>query len=121
MWQVTSIENLQTGDITEANGELYYMFQRTVIVLYYKRPDTTDGMARYIAHFDLTEPDSIGMGPFRYYSTGEGNLANQEKIVPLGSLNKFGIYESYTTFSLQQSKLKITLTSDYARIELRKY
>jgi hypothetical protein len=121
MWQVTSIENLTTGDISKANGELYYMFQRTTVVLYYKRPDTTEGMARYITHFDLTEPDSIGMGPFRYYSTGEGNLASQEKIVPLGSLNKFGIYQDYTTFSLQQSKQKMTLTSDYARIELRKY
>ena len=97
------------------------MFQRTMVLLYYKRPNTSEDMARYIAHFDLSESDSIGMGDFRIYTTGEGNLINRETKVPLGSLKKFGIYQEYTTFHLQQSKQRMTLTSDKARIELRKY
>ena len=121
VWQVTSIEDLTTEEVTEAQGELYYMFQRTMVALYYKLPNTTENMARYIAHFDLSESDSIGMGDFRYYTTGEGNLINRETKVPLGSLKKFGIYQEYTTFHLQQSKQRMTLTSDKARIELRKY
>ena len=92
-----------------------------MVLLYYKRPNTTENMARYIAHFDLSESDSIGMGDFRYYTTGEGNLINRETKVPLWSLKKFGIYQEYTTFHLQQSKQRMTLTSDKARIELRKY
>ena len=121
VWQVTSVEDLATEEVTEAQGELYYMFQRTMVLLYYKRPNTSEDMARYIAHFDLSNSNSISMGDFRIYTTGEGNLINGETKVPQGNLKKFGIYQDYTTFHLQQSKQKMTLTSDKARIELRKY
>ena len=33
MWQVTSVENLSTGDVVEVKGRLYYSFQRTVVML----------------------------------------------------------------------------------------
>lgn len=120
VWQITSIENLSTNEITEAQGDLYYMFQRTMVMLCHKY-QTPETMSRVIAHFDFIEPDSIGMGDFRVYTTGEGNNVNDEVKVSVSSLNKFGIFQNYTTFHLQQSKQKMTLTSDYSRIELRKY
>ena len=120
VWQVTSIENLSTNEITEIPGDLYYMFQRTMVMLC-QNYETPESMSRVIAHFDFIEPDSIGMGGFRVYTTGEGANIHKENKVTIKSLNKFGIYQDYTTFHLVQSKQRMTLTSDSARIELRKY
>ena len=120
VWQITSVEKFSTNEITETQGNLYYMFQRSMVMLCHKY-ETPESMSRVIAHFDLIEPDSIGMGNFRVYTTGEGNNINNETKVSVKSLNKFGIFQEYTTFHLQQSKQKMTLTSDSARIELRKY
>lgn len=120
VWQVTLIENLSKNETTEVRGDLYYMFQRTMVMLC-QNHKTPESMSRVIAQFDFIEPDSIGMGNFRVYTTGEGNNINNETKVLVSSLNKFGIYQDYTTFHLQQSKQKMTLTSNCARIELRKY
>jgi hypothetical protein len=79
-----------------------------------------ESMPSYISHFNLVG-DSIEMGIFRYYSTGEGNNIDREVEVPLSSLHKFGIYKDYTMFHLQQSKRNLILTSDSACIVLRKY
>ena len=120
MWQVTSVEEFSTGEITEAEGRLYYSFQRSMVMLGYKKPTIPVGqmMQHYIAHFDLST-DSIEMGDFRIYSpTG---VIEQETKVPLNDLYKFGLYQDYTTFHMQLSQRKLILTSNEARIILRKY
>lgn len=121
MWQVTSVEKLPEGDIVEAQGQLYYMFQRSMVQLGYKPLNSPQSMRRYIAHFDLIGEDSIGMGYFRMRTTGEGDFVNQEIKIPLDSLRKFGLYDDHTTFSKFQSNQKLILTSDSACIVLRRY
>ena len=121
VWQVTSVERLSTGEVTEPTGELYYMFQRSMVMLGHKLLEVPESMTRYIAHFDLVNEDSIGMGDFRNYTTGEGDFVNQESKIPLGSLHRFGLYQEYTMFSMQRSKQELILTSDRARVTLRKY
>ena len=120
VWQVTLIEKLSTGEVTEPAGDLYYMFQRSMVMLG-QRSTVPGSMKRYIAHFDFVGSDSLGMGDFRHYSTGEGNQIDKEEKVPLPSLRKFGLFQNYTTFYMKQSRHKLILTSDSARIELRKY
>ena len=121
VWQVTSIEKLSTGEVTEPAGDLYYMFQRSMVMLGRRSLTVPESMVRYIAHFDFVGSDSLGMGDFRHYSTGEGNQIDKEEKVPLPSLRKFGLFQDYTTFYMEQSSHKLILTSDSARIELRKY
>ena len=79
---------------------------------------------RLIEHhksFDIVASDSIKMGGFRIHSTGEGEQMNKEKEVAVESLRKFGLYQDYTTFYMEQSKQKLILTSDSALVELRRY
>lgn len=121
MWQVTSVERFSTGEVTEAHGELYYMFQRTMVSLCFNYIDIPESTASYIAHFDILASDSIGMGDFRHSTTGEGNFVNQETKVRIEQLNKFGLYQDYTIFSKQLSRNRLVLTSDSARIVMRRY
>lgn len=121
MWQVVLIEKKSTSKVSEAKGELYYMFQRSMVQLCYKDHNVPEAMTRYIAHFDIIASDSIKMGGFRIHSTGEGEQMNKEKEVAVESLRKFGLYQDYTTFYMEQSKQKLILTSDSALIELRRY
>ena len=121
VWQVTSVERLSTGEVTEPAGDLYYMFQRSMVMLRQRSLTVPEDMERYIAHFDFVGSDSLGMGDFREYTTGEGNYVNQESKIPLGSLHKFGLYQDYTMFHMLQSKQNLILTSDSARVALRKY
>lgn len=121
MWQVISVERFATGEVTEAQGLLYCMFQRNMVSLCYKQINVPEIMIHYISHFDFVAQDSIGMGYFRKYTTGEGSLVEDEIKIPLNKLNKFGIYQDYTIFRMNQSKQKLVLTSDSACITLRKY
>lgn len=121
MWQVMSVERFSTGEVTESQGKLYYSFQRTMVMLSDIDLEIPNRLKRYIAHFDLVAPDSIGMGYFRIRTTGEGDLVEQEDTVELETLNKFGIYQNYTTFHMAQNKQKLVLTSDSACLVLRKY
>lgn len=121
LWQVTSVERFSTGEITEAQGQLYYSFQRTMVMLSDVDLDIPNKLKRYIAHFDLLASDSIGMGDFRIRTTGEGDFVHQETPIELELLHKFGLYRDYTTFHMEQSKQKLILTSDSACIVLRKY
>lgn len=120
MWQVTFVERLSTGKVSEPQGALYYMFQRGMVALCVKHQGSSGGMTRYIAHFDLLK-DSIGMGDFRYYTTGEGGFVNDEKKVPIDRLERFGIYQDYTVFHMKQSKQKLILTSDSSRVVFCRY
>ncbi len=115
MWQVTSIERKSNEEVKDAQGQLYYLFQRSVVMLGHKLPSEL-GIADYnIAHVDCIGKDSIAMGPFRKA------YAIPETKVLVDSLLKFGLYQDYTIFHLMQTRQKLILTSDSARIELRKY
>lgn len=121
IWQVVSVERKSTGKVTEAKGKLYYMFQRSMVQLCKKPLNVPESMIRYIARFDLMEPDSVGMGDFRLYTTGEGNFVNDEEIIPIENLYEFGIFQDYTMFHMQQSKQNLILESDSVCVLLRKY
>lgn len=121
IWQVISIEEKATNQIIEPQGTLYYQFQRTLVSLCYNYLDVPEKLTNVIAHFDRISPDSIGMGDFRVSTTGEGDNVNKEIKVSVSSLSKFGIYQDYTVFHLLQSKQKMILSSDSARIILRRY
>ena len=121
MWQVTSIYDFSTDETINPKGTLYYLFQRSMVSLCYNHLDIPERIDEFIAHFDLMGSDSIGMGDFRYSTSGEGDKVNKETKVPISSLIRFGIYQDYTIFHMQQSKKKMVLTSDSACIVLRKY
>ena len=115
-WQVTQVENTLTGESSETKGDLYYSFQRSMVMLNYKSPTKPSGMmmTQYLTTFDLST-DSITMGDFRI------NMEYDKK-VDLEALHKFGIYDEYTTFAWNIEKNQtLILTSDKARITLRKY
>lgn len=121
LWQIISVEKLATNEVIEAQGELYYAFQRNMVALCHKQINVPEVIERYIAHFDLFETDSVGMGDFRFSTSGEGDKNNQETKVPLDYLHRFGLYQDYTIFHMQQLKGKMILTSDSACIVLRMY
>lgn len=122
LWQVTSVENKATGEITEAQGELYYSFQRNMVMLGYKSSDRPTGViiigenttTYYVSEFNL-EDNYILMGDFRIYMY-------YDKKVPLEKLEKFGIYDEYTTFSIERtSKNSLVFESEKSRIIMRRY
>lgn len=121
IWQVTSIERKMTNEIIEPHGTIYYLFQRSMVSLCYNYLDIPERFSNVIAHFELISPDSIGMGGFRVYTTGEGDNVNQEVEVSISSLNDWGIYQDYTIFHMQQYRQKMIFTSDSACIIMRKY
>ena len=121
VWQVTSVERLSTGEVAEPAGDLYYMFQRSMVMLGRRSLTGPESMVRYIAHFDFVGSDSLGMGDFKFFSTGEGNQIDKEEAVPLSSLRKFGLFQDYTTFYMEQYSHQLILISDSARVVMRKY
>ena len=85
-------------------------------MLNYKSPTKPSGqmMTQYITTFDLST-DSITMGDFRI------NMEYDKKVA-IEALHKFGIYDEHTTFAWDiEKKHTLILTSDKARITLRKY
>ena len=52
-WQVSTIENKETGDITYCNGDTYYSFQRELVLVSYILPHRPVGQMKenHIAHF----------------------------------------------------------------------
>lgn len=116
LWQVTRVEDKTTGESTEAQGELYYSFQRNMVILGYNAPDKPTGlmMTQYASEFYLNS-DSLEIGDFRIY-------LEYNKKAPLDKLKKFGIHSEHTNFHIDKSrKGHMTLESDKARVELRKY
>ena len=115
-WQVSSIEYRSTGEKTFPEGEAYYAFQRHMIQLSHIGPDKVEGYepACYLSYF-IHEGDSLHTGPFRVYH-------EEDIIVPLSDLKKFGIYAQETAFKIEDTKSnRLILTSDSATITLRKY
>lgn len=116
-WQAQTIEKLETSEITHCNNEVFYAFQRHLVQLTQIGPSHVMGQmgARYHANFDWAN-DSISIGDFHEY-----DLYGSKKQVPLSELKKFGIFQNHTTFHIELSKNRLTLTSDSARIVFRKY
>jgi hypothetical protein len=115
-WQVTSIENKQNGDITKCEGDIYYSFQRDLVLISYVSPDIPTGQMKenHIAYFTY-DNDSIIMTDFRIY------LENGKQ-TPLSQLEKFGLHEEFNTFLVERLDSKsLILNSERTRIVLRKY
>ena len=116
-WQVSTIENKETGDIIHCNGDTYYSFQRELVLVSYASPEIPTGQSKenYIAYF-THENDSIYMTDFRIYFDRNGKQA------PLSELEKFGLYELYNAFAVEElNSSSLVLSSEKTRISLKKY
>ena len=116
-WQVSTIENKETGDITYCNGDTYYSFQRELVLVSFASPETPTGQSKenYIAYF-THENDSIYMTDFRIYLDRNGKQAQ------LSELEKFGLYELYNSFAVEElNSSSLVLSSEKTRISLKKY
>lgn len=116
-WQVTSIEDKETGDVTQCKGDIYYSFQRDLVLISYVSPNIPTGQMKenYIAYF-THENDSISMTDFRIYLDRNGKQA------PLSKLKKFGLHETFNTFYIEKlNNTSLILNSEKRRIVLRKY
>jgi hypothetical protein len=116
-WQVSTIEKKETGDIIHCNGDTYYSFQRELVLVSYILPHRPVGQMKenHIAHFAY-ENDSIYMTDFRIYLDREGKQS------PLSSLAKFGIYETFEKFHVEElNSRSMTLSSKNARIRMHKH
>ena len=115
IWQVTSITNKSTGETSNPQGQLYYLFQRSMVKLGYKHLNIPEAMEYYLSNFEFITSDSIGMGGFVF-----GSIKEEEK-VPVENLHKFGIYQDYTIFGVKHNKDELELSSEKSLIVLRKY
>lgn len=116
LWQVTTVEDKATAEVTEVHGDLYYSFQRNMVVVSYNSPTKPTGqmMTQYTSDF-LLEGDSIHINDFRLYQ-------EYDKRAPLQDLKRFGIHEEQTTFHIERPDRKsMFLESEQARVTLRKY
>lgn len=116
-WQVQTIENKLTNTTTDCKGDIYYSFQRDLVLLTYKSPSRPTGQIKehYVAYFSH-DNDSIAMTDFRIYLDKDATQA------PLSSLEKFGLHDLYTTFHVEElNKKTLILNSEKARLSMRKY
>lgn len=116
LWQITAVEDKTTAETTEAQGDLYYSFQRNMVIVSYKYPTKPTGlmMTQYNSDFFL-EGDSIHINDFRLYQ-------EYDKKAPLQELKKFGIHGERTAFHINRTNRKsMILESDLSRVSLRKY
>ncbi|MBR3615420.1 MAG: lipocalin-like domain-containing protein [Bacteroidaceae bacterium] len=116
-WQVKSIEDKQTGDITRCKGDIYYSFQRDLVLVSCTLSSNPTGQMKenYIAYF-THENDTIKMTDFRIYLDRDGKQAL------LQNLEKFGLYELYNVFHVEELTGKsLVLDSEKAHIILKKY
>lgn len=116
-WQVKSIEDKQTGNISHCKGDIYYSFQRELVLVSCTLSSNPTGQMKenYIAYF-THENDTITMTDFRIYLDKDGKQA------PLQNLEKFGLYELYNVFYVEKLNNKVlVLNSSKSRITLLKY
>ena len=116
-WQVESIENKQTGEMRYCNGDIYYSFQRNLILVSYVSPAVSQGRIKenHIAYFTY-ESDTISTTDFRIYIDKEATQT------PLSKLEKFGLYETFNTFLVEElCKKRLVLNSEKVRIVMLKY
>lgn len=122
LWQVTQIEEKESGNTIHPQGDTFYSFQRNMVMLGYKSPNRPTGVIAigettttyYVSDFFL-ENDSIQMGDFRIYMY-------YDKKAPFDMLAKFGIYDEHTTFAIERpNKNALIFESDKSRIIMRRY
>lgn len=116
-WQVTSIENKQTGEVTHSKGDTYYSFQRELVLISYVSPNIPTGQMKenYVAYFSH-ENDSIFMTDFRRI------YVDKDEPVTLSKLEKFGLYDTFNNFQVEKlDKNNLVLNSNRAIITLQKY
>jgi hypothetical protein len=116
-WQVTSIENKQTGEITHCKGDTYYSFQRELVLISYVSPNIPTGQMKenYVAYFSHKN-DSISMTDFRRI------YVDKDEPVTLSKLEKFGLYDTFNNFQVEKlDKNNLVLNSNRAIITLQKY
>ena len=116
-WQVSSIENKTTGYITYCNGDIYYSFQRELVLLSYVSPTLPQGHMKenHIAYFTC-ENDSIYMTDFRIYLDRNGKQS------PQSALAKFGLYDTFNKFHIEElNSRSMILNSTKARIRMYRY
>ena len=116
-WQVQSIENKQDGNITHCNGDIYYSFQRDLVLVSYVSPTIPQGQIKenHIAYFTY-ENDTISMTDFRVYIDKDATPSL------LSKLEKFGLYETYNKFQVEElRKNHLVLNSEKARIVMLRY
>lgn len=117
-WQLQTVEHLNSGEITHHNNDAFYAFQRHIIQLTRQTESHVMGQmgTRYHAEF-CWQNDSIEIGEFREY-----DLSGCKKKVPSAVLEQFGIFQENTIFYVENlDKKSLILTSEDARIVLRKY
>lgn len=116
-WQVSTIENKETGAITYCNGDTYYSFQRDLVLISYVSPNIPTGQMKenYVAYFSH-ENDSIYMTDFRR------SYVDKDEPVTLSKLEKFGLYDTFNNFQVEKlNKRILILNSNKTRITLQKY
>lgn len=116
-WQVKSIENKQTGEVTHCKGDIYYSFQRELVLISYVSPNIPTGQMKenYVAYF-THENDVITMTDFRIY------IDKKAPQVPLSKLEKFGLYDTYNRFQIEKlCKNDLVLNTDKVRIVMKKH
>lgn len=116
-WQVESIEDKNTGDITYCDGDTYYSFQRELVLVSYVSPNIPTGQMKenYVAYFSH-ENDSIYMTDFRR------SYVDKDEPVTLSELEKFGLYDTLNNFQVEKlNKRILILNSNKTRITLQKY
>ena len=116
-WQVASIEDKETGNVTQCKGDTYYSFQRDLVLVSHVLPDRPTGLIKenYIAYFSYNN-DSIAMTDFRIYIDKDAPSA------PLSKLKKFGLYAIFNTFYVEKlNKSFMILNSEKVRILMKKY
>ena len=116
LWQVISVEDKTTNETTEAQGELYYSFQRNMVIVGYNSPNKPTGtmMTQYISDFYLNN-DTIQISNFRVFE-------EYDKKAPLQALKRFGIHDEQTVFAIEHPRKDImALKSAKARVTMRRY
>lgn len=116
-WQATSIENKESGEVRYCNGDIYYSFQRDLVLITFVSPTVPTGKMKesHVAYFAY-ENDSIAMTDFRIYYDPNGAQT------PLEELEKFGLHETFNTFLVEElNNHSLILNSEKSRIALKKY
>lgn len=117
-WQVQTVEHFKKGETIFHNNDAFYAFQRHIVQLTLQTETHVMGQMgpRYHAEFQWKD-DSIKFGEFREY-----DLYGCTKKVGPDTLRIFGISQEHETFYVENlDKTSLILTSEDARIKLRKY
>ena len=97
-WQVMSIENLSTGEVTNPKRIYYCLFRHTV---------------------NLTRGPVAAAGNMAYDG---GMLTLQFPSSPVESLADWGIYDEITVFKVEEvNSSRLIIASDRSRISMRRY